>query len=328
MRSEPVRPSINRSARGFVDRLIAEAASLRIAVETTPEGCTVVDAGIECVGSIEAGLRIAEICMGGLGRVDLSANGLLRHWPWSLSVHATDPILACLGSQLAGWQLNVGTGQTAYHALGSGPARAIARKEPLFDELGYSDAAEAICLILEVDKRPPPPLIHKVAMDCGMAPSGLTLILTPTRSLAGTVQIVARVLEVALHKLHELGFPLERVIDGMGVAPLPPPAASFVAAMGRTNDAIIYGGAVQLFVTGPDAAAQKLAQELPSGGSRDYGRPFAEVFKSYNGDFYAMDRLLFSPAQVTVTAIESGRSFHRGALDEILIDRSFGYEPP
>jgi methenyltetrahydromethanopterin cyclohydrolase len=315
-------------ARPLVERLISDAASLRIAVETTPEGCTVVDAGIACAGGIEAGLRIAEICLGGLGRTNLSMNGLLRHWPWSLGVHASDPILACLGSQLAGWQLTVGSGQNAYSALGSGPGRAAARKEPLFDELGYSDRAETVCLVLEVDHRPPAALVHKVVADCGVAPSGLTLILTPTRSLAGVVQIVARVLEVALHKLHELKFPLERVIDGLGTAPLPPPAHSFVAAMGRANDAIIYGGAVQLFVTGSDASAQKLAQELPSAGSRDYGRPFADVFKSYNGDFYAMDRLLFSPARVTVTALDSGRSFHSGTLDEKLIDRSFGYEPP
>src|SRR3546814_4370292 len=82
----------------------------------------------------------------------------------------------------------------------------------------------------------------------------------------------------------------------------------FVDAMGRTNDAIIYGGCVQLFVRGADAAAQKLAEDLPSAGSRDYGRPFAEIFKAYKGDFYAMDRLLFSPALVTVTALDSGRS--------------------
>ena len=102
----------------------------------------------------------------------------------------------------------------------------------------------------------------------------------------------------------------------MGTAPLPPPAASFVAAMGRTNDAIIYGGSVQLFVTGPDGDAEKLAKDLPSAGSRDYGRPFAEIFNSYKGDFYAMDRLLFSPAAATVTALDSGRTFHGGALDE------------
>jgi methenyltetrahydromethanopterin cyclohydrolase len=176
-----------------------------------------------------------------------------------------------------------------------------------------------------VDQRPPAALIEKVAKDCGVAPGGVTLILTPTKSLAGTIQIVARVLEVALHKLHELHFPLDRVVDGMGSAPLPPSAESFVAAMGRTNDAIIYGGSVHLFVRGPDADAENLAADLPSEGSRDYGRPFSEVFASYNGDFYAMDRLLFSPARVTVTALDSGRSFHGGNLDEALIDRSFSH---
>jgi methenyltetrahydromethanopterin cyclohydrolase len=327
MTLDSARPSLSRLSRPLVERLIGDSTALRIGVEKTAEGCTLVDAGIDCRGGIEAGLRIAEICMGGLGRVQLSANGSFGRWPWSLNVHAADPVLACLGSQLAGWQLTVGSGKQAFYALGSGPGRAVARKESLFEELGYHDPADSVCLVLEVDQRPPAALIDKVAKDCGIAPSGVTLILTPTKSLAGTIQIVARVLEVALHKLHELHFPLDRVVDGMGAAPLPPPAESFVAAMGRTNDAIIYGGIVHLFVTGPDGDAAKLAKDLPSAGSRDYGRPFAEVFKSYKGDFYAMDRLLFSPARVTVTALDSGHSFHGGALDETLIDKSFGHAP-
>jgi methenyltetrahydromethanopterin cyclohydrolase len=94
--------------------------------------------------------------------------------------------------------------------------------------------------------------------------------------------------------------------------------------MGRTNDAIIYGGTVQLFVSGPEDDARELAQLLPSGRSRDYGKPFAEVFQAFKGDFYAIDPLLFSPAQVIVSALDSGRSFHQGAVDEAMIDRSFG----
>ena len=117
---------------------------------------------------------------------------------------------------------------------------------------------------------------------------------------------------------------MERVIEGMGSAPLPPPAPNFLSAMGRTNDAIIFGGAVQLMVSGPDEAARALAEELPSGTSRDYGKPFAEVFEAFKGDFYAIDPMLFSPAQVTVTALESGTSYRAGALDEDLLDRSFG----
>ena len=66
------------------------------------------------------------------------------------------------------------------------------------------------------------------------------------------MQIVARVLEVALHKVHTLGFPLEQVRDGSGSAPVPPPAPDFLNAMGRTNDAIIFGGVVELFVDAED----------------------------------------------------------------------------
>lgn len=319
------RISLNGQTAPLVRRLIDEAASLRIQVEKAQGGAAIVDAGIDCPGGIEAGLRIAEICMAGLGRVHLAAGSAFARWPWMLHVHTSDPVLACLGSQLAGWQLAVGKGKDAFYALGSGPGRALAAKETLFEELGYRDAADSACLVLEVDKRPPAALIEKAVQGCGIAPDRLTLILTPTSSLAGTVQIVARVLEVALHKLHELHFPLERVVDGMGAAPLPPPSPSFVEAMGRTNDAIIYGGSVQLFVRGPDADAKKLAEELPSTGSRDYGRPFADIFKSYKGDFYAMDRLLFSPALATVTALDSGRSFTSGQLNPALLDKSFGH---
>lgn len=325
-RPQPVHSvSLNRRAAPLVQRLIDEAASLRVQVEHAPSGATIVDAGIGCPGGIAAGLLITEICLAGLGSIHLAAGGPLPHWPWTLHVHTSDPVLACLGSQLAGWQLSSGEGKQAFHALGSGPGRALAVKEDLYTELDYRDTADSACLVLEVDKPPPAALIDKVARDCGVAPDKLTLVLTPTSSLAGTVQIVGRVLEVALHKVHELHFPLDQVVDGMGAAPLPPPAPSFVEAMGRTNDAIIYGGSIQLFVRGADVAAQKLAEELPSAGSRDYGRPFAEIFKAYKGDFYAMDRLLFSPALVTVTALDSGRSFTAGRLNAELLDRSFGH---
>lgn len=317
--------SLNRTVLPALRQLIENAASLGVRVERPPEGYQLVDAGIDCAGGLEAGRQIAEICMAGLGHVALTAGSPFKHWPWMLNVHSSAPVMACLGSQLAGWQLMVGEGKDTYYALASGPARSLAGKESLFEELRYRDKAAATCLVLEVDKRPPAALINMIVEACGIAVGELTLILTPTRSLAGTVQIVGRVLEVALHKLHELKFPLDRVIDGMGAAPLPPPAKSFVEAMGRTNDAIIYGGMVHLFVTGPDDDARQLSAQLPSRGSRDYGRPFAEIFNAYKGDFYAMDRLLFSPAQAIVTALDSGHSFHAGALDEALVDKSFGH---
>ena len=107
-------------------------------------------------------------------------------------------------------------------------------------------------------------------------------------------------------------------------APLSPPHPDFVTAMGRTNDAIIYAGRAHLFVTGAAADARVLAERLPSTTSRDYGEPFAAVFKRFKGDFYAIDPMLFSPAEVIVTAVESGESFHAGRIDPKLLDASFG----
>jgi methenyltetrahydromethanopterin cyclohydrolase len=314
-------PSTNALAAKLVTALIGDADALRIGVETLASSTRIVDAGIDHPGGIEAGRRIAEICMGGLGSVRILCTR--GNWPATVSVHSSHPVLACLGSQYAGWRLAHGEGKDAFHALGSGPGRALAGKEELLKELGYRDHADCACLVLEVDKRPPAQIIDKVVRDCGIRHESLTLILTPTRSLAGMVQIVARVLEVALHKVHELGFPLAALVDGVGSAPLPPAGGDFVTAMGRTNDAILLGGTVQLYVNCTDAQAQGLAASLPSSASRDYGRPFGQVFKEYKYDFYRIDPMLFAPAQALVTNLASGNTFRAGAVNEALLAASF-----
>ena len=207
--------------------------------------------------------------------------------------------------------------------MGSGPARAVAQREDIFKELAYKDSAEKTVLILETDKIPPSEIIEKVARDTNIKPKNLTFILTPTTSLVGATQIVARVLEVALHKLHTLHFPLSAVVEGVGSAPLPPISSDFLTAMGRSNDAILFGGLVQLNVKCSDAEAQKLANDLPSNSSKDFGKPFAEIFKAVNMDFYQIDPLLFSPAMVNITNLETGNSFVSGELNETLLNQSF-----
>jgi methenyltetrahydromethanopterin cyclohydrolase len=239
-------------------------------------------------------------------------------------VHSTHPVVACLASQYAGWSLSHGEGKDAFHALGSGPGRALAIKEPLFAELGYKYDAKHAVLVLEVDRQPPAEVLAKIRRDCGVADDAVTLILTPTRSLAGTVQVVGRVLEVALHKVHALGFPLTQVVDGSASAPVAPPAPDFLNAMGRTNDAILFGGVAQLYVDSDDDSAADLAHKLPSSSSRDYGRPFAEVFKEVKYDFYKIDPMLFAPARVIVSNLRTGNSFRAGQINAELLGRSFG----
>lgn len=314
--------SVNAGARPLVEQLLRQADTLGVAVRHDERGVCIVDAGIEAPGSVAAGLLVGEICMGGLGHVALRSGG--SDWPTWLDVRSSQPVLACLGSQYAGWSLAASkeeTGGKKFFALGSGPARALAGKEKLFGELAYRDQSAQGVLVLEVDRAPPAVVIDKVLRDCGLAPEGLTVILTPTSSPAGTTQVVARVLEVALHQAHESGFALADVIDGSGSAPLPAPSPDGVEAMGRTNDAILYGGRVHLTVKGSDEAARTLAAKLPSGNSRDHGRSFAEIFKEVQFDFYKIDPALFAPAEVWVSNISSGNTWHGGATDMDLLRR-------
>jgi methenyltetrahydromethanopterin cyclohydrolase len=319
----PSEVSVNTLSERLATRLVDNAAQLRIAISRTPDGTVIADAGVDAMGGIEAGVLIARLCMGGLGRVavrtSLGANPL---WPSMIDVHTSSPVLACLGSQYAGWSLSATKEQTGgkkFFSLGSGPARALAAKEPLFDALGYRDRHDRGALVLEVDRLPPQVVIDKILRDCALAPDKLTLVVTPTHSVAGTVQVVARVVEVALHKVHVLGVDLNEIIEGSGSAPLPPPAPDAIQAMGRTNDAILYGGRVHLTVKS-DAVAQRLAAELPSSNARDYGRPFADIFTSFNYDFYQIDPALFAPAEVWISSLESGTTYHGGAIDMALLD--------
>jgi methenyltetrahydromethanopterin cyclohydrolase len=313
--------SVNAHALPIVKYMIAHADRLRLKIDRLPNHCTIIDAGIQAVGGLEAGRLIAEVCMGGLGNVTLTQNSPFRRWPTMVNVHSTNPVFSCLGSQYAGWSLSHGEGTTAFFAkIKDGVEKPV---EDLYEELGYRDVCGETVIVMEVDKVPPVEVIDKIARACKVETDSVHVILTPTSSLAGGMQVVSRVLEVALHKAHSLHFPLGNIIDGMASAPVPPPHPNFVKAMGRTNDAILFGGTVHLFVKGSDEAAKALATELPSSTSRDYGKPFAEVFKDYGYDFFKVDAMLFSPAKVIVTAVESGHSFHAGALDEALLDRSF-----
>ncbi len=320
--SVPVHVSVNQLSAPLLATLLANASVLNIGVTQHQLGCRIVDAGIAHAGSLEAGRLIAEICLGGLARVDFQTDQRFKpslNWPTAISVTSEQPVLACLASQYAGWALS----HEGFYALGSGPARALAQREDLFAELAYKDTATSTCLVLETDRMPPEQVIAKVLQDTQVPAANLTIILTPTTSIAGVVQIIARVLEVALHKAHTLHFPLSNIVSGSGVAVLPPVAKDFMTAMGRTNDAILFGGTVNLLVDCDDAAAQSLASRLPSCASKDYGLTFAEVFKAANMDFYKIDPMLFSPAQVVISNRQTGAVFAAGQLNAALLTQSF-----
>jgi methenyltetrahydromethanopterin cyclohydrolase len=312
--------SLNESALAIGDRLAAEAEPVGVAVTTLANGTRLIDCGADAPGGFEAGRAFAEICMAGLGRVAYAPVVLEGRWLPALTVTTDRPAVACLASQYAGWRVD----RDGYFAMGSGPGRALIRAEDLYDDLDWDERASAAVLCLETREPPPPAVADFVAQRAGVMPSALTLVMAPTASVAGGVQIAARVVETALHKLHELDFDVRRVVAGYGSCPLPPVAGDDMAAIGRTNDAVLYGGQVHLTVeSDDDDALAALVQRLPASASSDYGEPFGKVLKDAEFDFYKIDPLLFSPAQIRLTSIGSGRSFEAGTVNLDVLERSF-----
>ena len=282
-------------------------------------GATVIDLGVKARGGLQAGLALADICLAGLARVELVPGDPAVWQGPAVCVYTDHPVSACLGSQYAGWQIAIGK----YFAMGSGPMRALAGKEALFQELSLRETADQAIGVLETSKLPPADVVEHLAGECSVAPGRLTLVTARTASQAGTVQVVARSVETALHKLHELKFDLGRVESGWGVAPLPPPAADDLSGIGRTNDAILYGARVTLWVRGDDESLKQIGPRVPSNSSPDHGEPFAEIFRRAGHDFYKIDPLLFSPALVSLTNLDTGNTFTFGRLLPEVIERSF-----
>ena len=291
-------------------------------VQHSIAGATILDCGVNTHGSIAAGIRLAKLCLAGLADVKIvpcdpdvfvSSNAVM--------VVTDHPVKACLGSQYAGWPVSAGK----YFAMGSGPMRAARGREEILTQLDLVENANAVVGILESDQLPSEEVVELVAGDCGVSTECVGIAIAPSTSIAGSVQVVARAIETALHKLHELEFDVQSVQSAVGVAPLSPCAkpGDTIGGIGRTNDAVLYGATVTLWVDSDDEAIERVAEKVPSCSSSDYGKPFTEVFKQYDYDFYKVDPLLFSPARVTIQNLSSGRIWNSGSLNTSVLRKSF-----
>jgi methenyltetrahydromethanopterin cyclohydrolase len=309
---------LNERAGRLVDRAASIATELRIEVHTVG-GARVLDCGIRAAGGLHAGLVLARVCLADLAEMSI-VPGPVGDAAWPHVQVVTDhPVAACMASQYAGWQISAGK----YFAMGSGPMRAAAGREDLFDKIGHRESPVVAVGVLETRKLPTEEVVNLICEKTRVSPAGLSLLVAPTASLAGGVQIVARSVETALHKLHEVGFDISRVVSATGTAPLPPVAKDDLAAIGRTNDAVLYGGRVTLYVRGDDATIEGVGPRVPSCASPAHGSPFVEIFERAGRDFYKIDPHLFSPAEVAFSNLDSGRMFHFGRVEPAVLQRSF-----
>lgn len=328
---------LNDRALALLDAALDRADDLDIAVEAAPCGTRLVDCGVARTGSRAVGLLLARAALADLAdvwieeaavpathrRVRAAADPWRGACPWpTVAVESDAPVAACLASQYAGWKVAEGK----YFAMASGPLRAAIGREDLFDDIGCRERPDAALGVLESSKLPPDAVCRRLADEAGVAPDRLTLLVARTASVAGTLQVVARSLETSLHKLHDLHFDLARVRSGLGRAPLPPVPhpADDLEAIGRTNDAILYGGHVVLAATGDDGSLADVAARMVSAASPSHGRPFRALFEAAGGDFYALDPALFAPAVVEIVNLDTGTRHTAGHIAAGVLDISFG----
>ncbi|MBI3862542.1 MAG: methenyltetrahydromethanopterin cyclohydrolase [Planctomycetia bacterium] len=311
---------LNSRAVQLAETLLPSAETLRITVHEVPGGGRVLDCGVSAEGGLGAGLAVAQVCTAGLAEISLTGGEIAgRGWPHVL-VASDHAVPACLFSQYAGWQIGV----EKFFAMGSGPMRAAAAREEVFKRLDYREAASATVGVLEGRKLPTPAVFQFIAEKTGVSPKDTTLLIAPTASAAGNFQVVARVIETALHKLFEVGFDVTRIRSAVGTAPLAPVARDDLTGIGRTNDAILYGGRVTLWVRGDDESIAEIGPKVPSISAACYGEPFLKIFEKAGHDFYKIDPHLFSPAEIVFQNLDTGTVQAFGKTAPHLLQVSFG----
>ncbi|NWF87583.1 methenyltetrahydromethanopterin cyclohydrolase [Candidatus Bathyarchaeota archaeon] len=315
--------SVNRLAWKLLEKLCENPEYYGIKIEKTSSGTTIVDAGITAKGGFQAGKLVTEICMGACGKARIVCRRYGKLELPSIFVYSDHPIIATLGSQYAGWQIK----EDNYFAIGSGPARALALKpRDIYEKIGYRDDFDKAVVVLETDKHPPEKLLERLLKDCNVQHEDLAVILTPTASIAGATQVSGRIVETGIHKLGKIGLDPNVIVYAWGIAPIAPIHPKFVKAMARTNDAILYGGIAYYTVEYENEEELKsIIAKAPSNASKSYGKPFIEIFKEANYDFYKIDPSLFAPAVITLNNMKTGNTFQNGEINVDALKKSFGF---
>jgi methenyltetrahydromethanopterin cyclohydrolase len=315
--------SVNQQAMRLVRHILAAPQRLGARVHVLGNGSTLIDLGQEAPGGWLAGRYLARICLGGLARVNFEPYDLAGHTLTAVRVSTQHPLAACLGAQIAGWQLEP-LGQPDALIL-SGPVRALnhACPDPYLELAGYRDEAREGVAVLQTARAVTPEIAAEIARACRLAPEDLYILVAPNNSLACAVQVSARILEQALHRLAEEGYDVRTVCRAEGVCVVPPPAADDLCAMGRLNDALLYGGTAHLTVRASDEAVAEVIARVPTSASSAYGRPFAEIYLDAARDFYSIPLEVHSPAVLHMTNLNSGRVVTAGELNPGVLCRSF-----
>ncbi|MFH1788695.1 MAG: methenyltetrahydromethanopterin cyclohydrolase [Candidatus Altiarchaeota archaeon] len=284
--------NLNKNSWDILEKFIGDVSI------TKDLGVTVLDFGV--VEPIDESLAwryavaVAEVSLGGLGRIYVSSK--------EVEVDIKDyPAIACLGSQMSGWAIPVGGGT----ALGSGPARILAKKpKDVYERLGYSEDSNRAVLCLETLNLPDKAECKKILRQTGA--KELLIAAYHPNSIISAVNVLARIVEMGVYRLDFLGYDAGKIIEASGAVPVPEFNEDLVYT---ANDAIRYGGLVELAVEGWD---ELLTEKCVSASSHSYVKPFKDILSEAEGDFYKIDHSVFAPAEVIIEDSKSNKVYTAG----------------
>jgi methenyltetrahydromethanopterin cyclohydrolase len=315
---------INEMGFEVFEEMLDYEDELQLEVHELDNGTVVVDAGVNAQGGLGAGIDLSRLCMADLADIQLTpcvVKGILMP---GVEVATDYPAVSCMASQCAMWQIKA----DKFFAMGSGPGRVLARKtKDLYEKIGFEEVSDVGVLVLESNKLPDEKVTSQIAEKCGIDPADLRLAVAPTDSVAGLVQVSARVVETGLHKLFTMGFDITTIKSGWGRAPISPITGDATMCMGSSNDAIIYGGETYYTLKYENLVELKqYLKDMPSQASRDWGAPFYKTFKAAGFDFFKVDHNVFAPAKVVMNEIVSRRTFVSGKVNDDVLAESFNLE--
>ena len=310
--------SVNELGLDLFEELVENADLFNVAYHELDNGARIVDCGVAVPGGFGAGDYFTRLYMGGLGDIAFRP-GMVGKFPLTfIDVNTDFPAISCLGAQKAGWTVK----HENFFAMGSGPARALSlQPKHTYEVIGYEDECDAAVICLEADHLPSGAVMEKIAEKCKVDVANVCALVAPTSSIVGSIQVAGRCVETAVYKLNELGFDTRKILTAAGTAPIPPVRGPKLA-MGVTNDATIYHGQINLTMNAPEIV--DYLEKIPSCASKGYGKPFNEIFKEAGYDFYKIDTSLFSPAEVVINEVSTGKVYQVGKVDVDVTLKSFG----
>ena len=287
--------NLNEKSLKIVEEIIRRKDELNVKFYELKNGTKVLDFND---ATIEAGILYSLVTLGGLAKINISFKNFFGINCLVLEETINNPVIACLASQKAGWNIKVDN----FQALGSGPARILSRKpKKTFEKINYKEESNIGVICLETSKTPNEKVSEYISNSCKINPENLYILFARTNSLTGIIQIMARVVEQALFKMELLNIDFSSIYSAYGIVPIPIELKDEFSTMIACNDALIYGSIVYLF-----SRKEINGERIPSSSSKFFGKSFKEIYEKAGYDFYKIDPEIFSPAIIYLNGKKYG----------------------